>query len=234
MVPSALDVERGEIQRDLARPGQQLIAQAVDDLCVHLLRGLRGRAAQEVIDAVLFDKVWAEEGLSQRLFRLFAGLIDHHSALSGLLATTVNSYDRLTPGGLAGYWANWAEDHRLVTTRTATGNPKSARLEHRMADCATNPYQAVAAVLQAARLGVEAKRPLPPAEDLDGLENVRATRHVPPSLDKALDALDRDKALRVAVGEAYCDALLYLKRDEGQRLTGRSVDEVRDFYLPFL
>lgn len=172
--------------------------------------------------------------LSDLAKHCIAGLIHHHEALAGLLATTINSYDRLGMASLAGYWANWAEDHRLVTTRSSSKSPKSARLEHRMADCATNPYQAVTAVLQAARLGVEGKLPLQAAEDLDGLENVRETRHVPSGLDKSLNALDKDVALRKAVGELYCDALIFLKRDEFQRLQGKSVDEVRDFYLPFV
>ena len=103
-----------------------------------------------------------------------------------------------------------------------------------MADCATNPYIAVASVLQAARLGVENDYPLPPAEDLDGLENTRATRHVAPSLDRALDDLDKDAVLREAVGLELCDAILFMKRDEWKRLRGKSVDEVRDFYLPFV
>ncbi len=163
-----------------------------------------------------------------------AGLIHHHEALAGLLATTMNSYDRLSAGSLAGYWANWADDHRFVTTRSSTKTANSARLEHRMADCATNPYQAVTAVLQAARLGVEGPLPLQPAEDLDGIEHVREKRHIPSGLDKSLNALDRDVALRKAVGELYCDALLFLKRDEFQRLEGKSVDAVRDFYLPFI
>ncbi|MEO0381225.1 MAG: glutamine synthetase family protein [Pseudomonadota bacterium] len=163
-----------------------------------------------------------------------AGMIHHHEGLSGLLATTVNSYDRLGPASMAGYWANWADDHRLVTVRSSVASPKSARLEHRMADCATNPYLAVAAVLQAALLGVENGYALPEAEDLDGLENVRATRHVPVSLDRALDALDADKPLRMAVGEEICDAVIFLKQDEWKRLKDKSVDEVRDFYLPFV
>ena len=172
--------------------------------------------------------------LSEMAKHCMAGLIHHHQGLAGLLATTVNSYDRLTPGSMAGYWANWAEDHRMVTTRCSTGSAKSARLEHRMADCATNPYQAVTAVLQAAKSGLQGKMKLQAAEDLDGIEHVRATRHVPSGLGKSLDALDRDKALRTAVGELYCNALLYLKRDEVERLLGKSVDEVRDFYLPFI
>ncbi|MEX0308780.1 MAG: glutamine synthetase, partial [Tateyamaria sp.] len=163
-----------------------------------------------------------------------AGLIHHHEGLAGLLAMTVNSYDRLGPASMAGYWANWADDHRLVTTRSCVTSPRSARLEHRMADCATNPYLAVAAVLQAALLGVEQGYALADAEDLDGLENVRATRHVPSALDKALAALDADAALRAAVGPEICDAVIFLKQDEWKRLKDKSVDEVRDFYLPFV
>ena len=163
-----------------------------------------------------------------------AGLIHHHEGLAGLLAMTVNSYDRLGPASMAGYWANWAEDHRLVTVRSCVASPRTARLEHRMADCATNPYLAVTAVLQAALLGVEQGYSVPAAEDLDGLENVRATRHVPSALDLALDALDKDKPLRMAVGEGICDAVIFLKQDEWKRLKDKSVDEVRDFYLPFV
>ena len=172
--------------------------------------------------------------LSKVAQQSIAGLIYHHEGLSGLLASTVNSYDRLNPASMAGYWANWAEDHRLVTTRTSTKTPKSARLEHRMADCASNPYLAVTAVLQAAKLGVTKNLPLTDAEDLDGIENTRATRHAPPSLDRAIDALDNDALLRSAVGSLLCDALIFLKRDEFNRLKGKTVDQVRDFYLPFI
>lgn len=177
----------------------------------------------------------APEGkLSKMAEHCIAGLIAHHESLAGLLAVTVNSYDRLSQGSMAGYWANWAEDHRLVTTRCSTGSAKSARLEHRMADCATNPYQAVTAVLQAAKLGLQGELPLQKPEDLDGMERVREKRHIPSSLDKTLLALDKDKPLRMAVGELYCDALLFLKNDEYSRLAGKSVDEVRDYYLPFV
>lgn len=162
------------------------------------------------------------------------GLLRHHEGLSGLLAMTVNSYDRLTPASMSGYWANWADDNRLTTVRSSVSTPASARLEHRTADCATSPYIAVAAVLQAAFLGVEADLDCPPPEDLDGLENVRATRHVPPTLSRALDALDADERLRNAVGSELCDAILYLKRDEAKRLDGKSAAEVRDYYLPFV
>ena len=40
------------------------------------------------------------------------------------------------------------------------------------------------------QLGVDGKLPLQPAEDLDGIEQVREKRHVPSGLDKSLNALD--------------------------------------------
>ena len=163
-----------------------------------------------------------------------AGLLHHHEALAGVLAANVNSYDRLTPASMAGYWCNWADDHRMTTVRTTVASPKSARLEHRMADGSTNPYLAVHAVLQAALLGVEKGYECPAEEDLDCIENVRATRHTPTSLKKAMDALEKDSVLRSALGELLVDGLVFLKRDEAKRLESASVDEVRDFYLPFL
>jgi glutamine synthetase len=172
--------------------------------------------------------------LSAAASQAVAGLVHHHEAMAGLLAPTVNSYDRLGPGSMAGYWANWAEDHRLVTTRTSTDSPASARLEHRMADSSANPYLAVATVLQAALSGVRAGLPLPRAEDLDGLENVRATRHAPASLRRALDALEKDKALVAAIGPLLVEAHLVLKRDEVKRLNGRSKEDIRDYYIPFI
>jgi glutamine synthetase len=172
--------------------------------------------------------------LSAMAEHCIAGMIAHHEGLAGLLATTVNSYDRLGPASLAGYWANWAEDHRLVTIRSSTKSESTARLEHRTGDCATNPYQAVTAVLQAAKLGLEGKLPLQAAEDMDGLENTRETRHVPETLNKALDALEADKDLCAAVGSDYCEALIFLKRDEAERLAGKSPEEILDFYMPFV
>jgi glutamine synthetase len=185
-------------------------------------------------DAEGWNVISERGALSEMASQVVAGLVHHHEAMAGLLAPTVNSYDRLGPASMAGYWANWAEDHRLVTTRTSTGSVDSARLEHRMADSSANPYLAVATVLQAALLGVKARRPLPKAEDLDGLEDVRATRHAPASLSRALDALEQDRQLVEALGSLLIEAHLVIKRDEVKRLTGRSKEDIRDYYIPFI
>jgi glutamine synthetase len=64
---------------------------------------------------------------------------------------------------------------------------------------------------------------------------IRVLRDIrPPSLDRAMDALDNDAPLRDAVGRLLSDTLIFLKRDEFNRLKGKTVDQVRDFYLPFI
>ncbi len=78
-----------------------------------------------------------------------AGLMQHHGAIAGLAAPCVNSYERLKPASLSGFWQNWGVDHRNVTVRVAAEDGASARLEHRMGDGAANPYTLVATVLQA-------------------------------------------------------------------------------------
>ena len=83
-----------------------------------------------------------------------AGLLEHHKGLAGLIAPTANSYQRLQPGSLSGFWKNWGGDHRNVTTRISSEGGVKARLEHRMADASSNPYTATAAVLQASLLGL--------------------------------------------------------------------------------
>ena len=163
-----------------------------------------------------------------------SGLIHHHEGLSALLASTVNSYDRLQPASMAGYWANWAGDHRMVTIRTSTSSSNSARIEHRTADGAGNPYIVTSSILKASMLGIKNKYKLLPAEDLDGMENVRATKHVPSSLSKAISALENDKVLKSKIGENFCNAFVEIKRDEAVRLQDKNIDEIREYYLPFV
>lgn len=166
--------------------------------------------------------------------RAVAGLLDHHEGLAGLLAPTANSYERLRPASLSGYWANWGLDHRCVTVRVSGERGAGARLEHRMADCAASPYVAIAAVLQAARLGQAGREPLPAPERGDALETANTERHTPHDLPAALDALERDTALGDAIGRELVDNFLAIKRAEVAELEGLSEARIFDYYAPFL
>ena len=163
-----------------------------------------------------------------------AGLVRHHKGLAGLIAPTSNSYQRLQPGSLSGYWQNWGGDHRNVTTRISGEGGAKARLEHRMADATSNPYTAVASVLQAARLGVENSYPLPTIETGDGFEKTDAKDGTAVDLKKAVDDLEADTALSSAVGKMLVDNHVFMKRKEVKKTRDLEGDQLRDFYVYFV
>ena len=163
-----------------------------------------------------------------------AGLMHHHRGMAGLLAPTVNSYKRLQPASLSGYWKNWGEDHRGVTTRVSSETGDHARVEHRMADGAVNPYTAIATVLQAAKLGYEKIYELPPAETADCLENHDATEGVPDSLGEALKALQADTDLVAAVGADLVGNLVTIKEYELESTADLDDQQLRDYYIHYI
>ncbi len=176
----------------------------------------------------------AKDNMSALSRQCIAGLLHHHEGMAALLAPTVNSYKRLRPGCFSGYWANWARDHRGTTVRVAAEQGAGARLEHRMADCTSNPYLATATVLQAARLGVSEGYELPPEETGDCFETVNTDRCVPPDLFAALMALESDQKLVEAVGRPIVDYLVELKRAEWNKYLGHTTDWETGHYLEFI
>ena len=163
-----------------------------------------------------------------------AGLVHHHKGLAGLIAPTANSYERLQPAALAGYWKNWGGDHRNVTTRVSSEGGAKARLEHRMADAAANPYTAVAGVLQAARLGFENGYDLPPMETGDGFENTDAKEGVGNDLKAATADLKADTVLTDAVGADLVANHVFMKEAEVEKIKDLDGDALRDFYVHFI
>ncbi len=184
-------------------------------------------------DNALIDEA-AEDGLSDLARSVVAGILHHHVGMTALLAPTVNAYKRLQPGSLCGYWANWGHDHRGVTVRVPAERGVRTRVEHRLTDGATNPHQAVATVLAAARLGVENGYDCPPPETLDCIENASTDVVVPDSLGAALDALEQDKEFVEAFSPAFVDGFLATKRTEWGRYLRHTTDWELAEYLPFL
>ncbi|MCK6627668.1 MAG: glutamine synthetase family protein [Anaerolineae bacterium] len=182
----------------------------------------------------VFDDPKAADGLSELAHHCIAGVIEHHEGMTALCASTVNAYKRLRPGQLAGYWANWGYDHRGVTLRVPNDRGGATRLEHRMSDGAANPYLVVAAVLQAARLGVVNNLTPPPAEELDCIENQSTDRHTPDDLNQALNALEADTTLAEAVGSDLVANFVAVKRAEWDKFVSAVTDWERNYYLPFL
>jgi glutamine synthetase len=178
------------------------------------------------------------DGLSSLARRCIAGLLAHHRGLAAICAPTVNAYKRLKPDMLNGYPGNWGFDDRTVGVRVPPARGEGSRLEHRMPDAAANPYLAGAALLYAARIGVEedleAPAPQQPGEDLN------TDVVVPNTLEEALDELQKDTKLVGALGEWLVESFVILKRAEWDRYVaaGATSDtEVTpwelEYYLPF-
>lgn len=176
----------------------------------------------------------SDDGLSALARHAIGGLLEHHQALAGLCAPTVNAYKRLRPASLSGYWANWGYDHRGATIRVPAERGSGARLEHRLSDGAAVVHTAIAAVLQASLLGVTNKTDPGPVEGGNGLDTIDATLGVPATLAAALDALERDVELTNAVGSELVAQHVTVKRSEWDRYSAATTDwELRE-YLPFL
>jgi glutamine synthetase len=163
-----------------------------------------------------------------------AGLMHHHRGMAGLIAPIVNSYERLKPASMSGYWCNWGGDHRGVTTRVSAEKGAKARIEHRMGDGAANPYVLVATVLQAARLGYLHSYPLPPKETGDCFVHHDATIGAPDSLSDAMDALEADTVLCDAVGKLLAENMIFMKRAEVEKTAKLEGEALRDFYINYV
>ncbi len=178
--------------------------------------------------------VGGPENMNELARGCIAGLMHHHKGLSGLVAPTANSYQRLQPGSLSGYWRNWGGDHRNVTTRISGEGGAKSRLEHRMADATANPYTAVAAVLQAALLGVENGYALGPMETGDGFDRTDARDGTAVNLKAAMSDLEADHVLSERVGQLLVDNHVFMKRKEVIKTRDLEGDGLRDFYVNFV
>ncbi len=219
------------------------VAQANGLLCTFLGKPLSDRGGSGTHFNVSLSRVdgsnaiydaASEDGLSAVARQCIAGLLAHHRGLAGLCAPTVNAYKRLRPASLSGYWANWGYDHRGATVRIPPERGVASRLEHRLSDGAAPVHVAMAAILQAARLGLEGELPLQAAETGDGLETVDTDVCCPPDLGAALDALQADAELVGAVGAELVRQHVTVKRTEWDRFCAATTDWERTEYLPFL
>jgi len=158
-------------------------------------------------------------GLSQTGHHFAAGLLEHADALSAVCAPTVNSFKRLASSvsrsgtTWSPVWKSYGDNNRTCLVRSVAG-----RLEWRLPDPSCNIYAAIAATLAAGLDGIERALPPPPPCDEDLYQRYASGRsmpaRLPANLDQALDALQQDAALRLALGEAFCEQLLQLKREE--------------------
>ena len=161
--------------------------------------------------------------LSQRAYNFIAGQLVHARALAAIVAPTVNSYKRLTPGYEAPVYICWAQVNRsalIRIPRIPPNKPKATRVELRFPDPSCNPYLAFATMLVAGLDGIEQGMTPPPPVNEDVYlftdEDLRARSIgvLPGTLGEAVSALEADEVLKDALGEHLCEAYIRAKRAE--------------------
>ncbi|TAG27722.1 MAG: type III glutamate--ammonia ligase [Burkholderiales bacterium] len=177
--------------------------------------------------------------LSDTGLQFAAGLLHHADALAALCAPTVNSYKRLAVSRSASgttwspVWKAWGENNRSCLLRSVEG-----RLEWRMPDPACNIYAALSGVIAAGLDGIDQRMQAsaPCEEDLYErfAQDLPMPAQLPTSLEAATLALERDASLRAAVGEAFCEQILILQREQWRQwhshITGWEWQQFGDFY----
>ncbi len=164
-----------------------------------------------------------EYKLSETAYQFMAGLLHHARALSAIVAPTVNSYKRLTPGYEAPVYICWAQRNRSSLVRVprySPGREQSTRMELRFPDPSANPYLAFAAMIEAGLDGIANKMTPPPPVNEDVFEWTEAEREergvgvLPGTLQEALNELAEDEVVRGALGDHIYEVYDRAKRKE--------------------
>ncbi|HMM28789.1 MAG TPA: type I glutamate--ammonia ligase [Aggregatilineaceae bacterium] len=158
----------------------------------------------------LFYDADGEYKLSKLARHFIAGQLEHARGMAAIVAPTVNSYKRLTPGYEAPVYVCWAQRNRSAMIRVprySPGREQSTRVELRFPDPSCNPYLAFAVMLEAGLDGIERELEPPDAVTDDVFHWTQAQREacgvhtLPGTLEEALDELAKDALLRQALGE---------------------------------
>ena len=159
-------------------------------------------------------------GLSEIGLNFIAGILAHAKALVALTNPSVNSYKRLVPGWEAPVYISWGRYNRSALIRVPPGKEMRTRLEYRPTDGSCNFYVAFAGILAAGLDGIRRKiEPSKPVEKdiYEMSKEERAKRGIavlPGNLGDALRELSKDKCIQDALGHAFCEKFLELKKKE--------------------
>lgn len=181
--------------------------------------------------------------LSPVAYQFIAGQLAHARALSAIVAPTVNSYKRLTPGYEAPVYVCWARINRSALIRVPSYSPgreQSVRAELRFPDPSANPYLAFAAMLAAGLDGIELglEAPDPVEEDVYHFDDRQLAElnivSLPGTLEEALDELERDEVIKAALGDHVYEAFMRAKRVEWDEYRIQVTDWELNRYLEML
>jgi glutamine synthetase len=158
-----------------------------------------------------------------------AGLLAHARAASAFATPTINGYKRYRPYSLAPDRVTWGKQNRGALLRLI-GGPRDpgTRIENRIGEPAANPYLYFASQIYSGLDGMERKLALPRASDTPYEAKAEM---LPRTLEEALQALDKDKVLKEAIGAGFVDYYCRIKEAEIARFNLEVSDwEHREYF----
>lgn len=178
--------------------------------------------------------------LSPLARQFMAGLLSHVREISGVIAPTVNSYKRLTPGYEAPVYACWAKSNRsalIRVPRIIKGKEAATRFELRCPDPSSNPYLAFAVMLAAGLLGIEKKMACSaPVEEnlfeatIDEIAK-KGIETVPSTLGEAVSEMRNGSLVRTVLSTEVFERYINLKQAEWDEFRISVTDWERKRYL---
>jgi glutamine synthetase len=162
----------------------------------------------------------AEWQLSKVALHYIGGLLKHARGMCAITNPLVNSYKRLVPGYEAPVNVAWSMRNRSPLIRVPDRRGVGTRVELRMPDPAANPYLALAVMLAAGLDGVETSADWrEPVNENIWEMSFRERRRLriddlPHDLNEALDELEKDDVIKIALGEHVTRHFVEAKRQE--------------------
>jgi len=170
-----------------------------------------------------------KEDLSEAGKHWLAGLLAHARGACAFSTPTINGYKRYRPYSLAPDRVVWGKENRGALLRVigGPGNP-ATRIENRIGEPAANPYLYIASQVHSGLDGLAARPSLPRSADTP--YEAKADL-LPRTLDEALEALRKDKALRAGFGDTFIDYYCRIKEAELARFNLEVSDwEHREYF----
>ena len=158
----------------------------------------------------------ADIQLSAVAYKYIAGILKNARSFVAVTNPLVNSYKRLVPGYEAPVYAAWSASNRSALVRIPAARGMSTRTEVRCPDPSTNPYLALAMMLNAGLDGVRNDLPVPDPVDKDIFEMSslqmadEGITVLPGSLEEALEEFKANPLSKETLGghiyEKYIEA----------------------------
>ena len=158
--------------------------------------------------------------LSDTAQYIIGSILKNIKGITAILNPTINSYKRLVRDYEAPIYIAWSVVTRSALIRIPATRGEQTKIELRSPDFATNPYLALAVILQTSLDGIRNKidPPTPIEKNLFQISlneiKQRKIKSLPRNLFTALEEFEKSYVAKVALGEYIFDKFLTNKRKE--------------------